>query len=172
MQLDGHICTYSKICLYFNFFIHSKAFLSVSRAFMQFAVILRECFKCHARYSAAIKVGWMANTFSSKGNVFLWFTWNHRHWSYACTENTHIVNKITAHTLHWIQHCCTDVSVYVLDVIRILDFLTITGSVTVNEKKFQTEKSPHQAGKPKQRNVQPELKKEHYNTENSWGYLN
>jgi len=55
----------------------------------------------------------------------------------------------------------------VLDVIRILDFLTITGSVTVNEKKFQTEKSPHQAGKPKQRNVQPELKKEHYNTENS-----
>lgn len=55
----------------------------------------------------------------------------------------------------------------VLDVIRILDFLTITGSVTVNEKKFQTEKSPHQAGKPKQRNIQPELKKEHYNTENS-----
>ncbi len=46
--------------------MHSEAFLSVSGAFMQFAVILHECFKCHTCYSTSIKVGWMANTLSSQ----------------------------------------------------------------------------------------------------------
>lgn len=39
----------------FSFYMGSKAFLSVSRAFTQFAVILHECFKCHTFYSASFK---------------------------------------------------------------------------------------------------------------------
>lgn len=57
-----------------------KASLSVSRAFMQFAVILHECFKCHTFYSASIKTGWMANILFFKGNLLPCFTWNHRCW--------------------------------------------------------------------------------------------
>lgn len=76
---------------------------------MQFAVILHECFKCHSCYSTSIKVGWMANTLSSKemfysgspGIIDTEVTSLHL-CMHTHTENTHTVNQIAAHMLHWI----------------------------------------------------------------------
>lgn len=91
-----------------------KAFLSVSRAFMQFAVILHECLKCHTLYSASIKTPWMANMLFFKGNLLPCFTWNHRRWPtphHLCMhtpeENTHSVSEVSVFVLHktrWKSH--------------------------------------------------------------------
>lgn len=78
---------------------------------MQFAVILHECFKCHACYSTSIKVGWKANTLSTKKKKS--FTLVHLEsntlkllpFTYACTHTyrKHTVTTITAHMLDRIQ---------------------------------------------------------------------
>lgn len=102
----------------FNFTSVQKLSFQDLGLFMQLAVILHECFKCHNCYSTSIKVGWMANALF-KGNVLLWFTWNHRLWvtsNHVCMhtqrENTHTVNKMTVGLAsldtnkHTVDHTC------------------------------------------------------------------
>lgn len=64
----------------FNFISVQKPFFWKPGAFMQFAVILCECFKWQACYSASIRSGLHSKRTLFKGNVSLWFTWNHRCW--------------------------------------------------------------------------------------------
>lgn len=63
---------------------------------MQFAVILHECFKCHSCYSTSIKVGWMANTLSSKEMFPSGSPGIIDHWSYFHSlMHAHTYRKLT-----------------------------------------------------------------------------
>lgn len=92
---------------YFNFTSVQKLSFQDLGLFMQLAVILHECFKCHNCCSTSIKVGWMANTqemfYSGSPGII---DSGLLPIMYACTrrEKTHTLwTRWQWGLLHWIQ---------------------------------------------------------------------
>ena len=113
MRWDGHVCTYSEIRLNILILRPFRSFpFSGSEAFMQFAVILPECFKCHTLLFHFRKSGPDGKHTLLKGKCFTLVhleSWTPKlpPFTSACTRmqktHTHTVNKIALHTLHRIQ---------------------------------------------------------------------